>query len=160
MRPARVVAILLLAFLFGGSSAEVAVQTKRAIERARTAEEGSAGELVAFEIHRDGERLAPPRGRATQLVLRDPQDPGLVRLALRLETTREPTGDILVDYEITVPSDEVVAVGRVSATHGVEHSLDLGERITAKLLTLPVPSTAFDAYIQGERAARRGNRPT
>jgi hypothetical protein len=165
MRPARVVAILLLAFLFGGSSAEVAVQTKRAIERARTAEEGSAGELVAFEIHRDGELLARPRvisppGRATQLVLRDPQDPGLVRLALRLETTREPTGDILVDYEITVPSDEVVAVGRVSATHGVEHSLDLGERITAKLLTLPVPSTAFDAYIQGERAARRGNRPT
>jgi len=166
MKPARIAAILMLAFLFGGSSAEVAVQTKRAIDRARvTAEEGSAGELVAFEIHRDGELLATPRviatpGRATQLVLRDPQDPGLVRLALRLETTREPTGDLSVDYEITVPADDVVAVGRVSATHGVEQPLDLGERITAKLLTLPVPSSAFDAYIEAEKAARRSARPS
>jgi hypothetical protein len=166
MRPARIVAILLLAFLFGGGSAEVAVQTKRAIDRARVtaADEGSAGELVAFEILRDGELLARPRviatpGRATQLVLRDPQDPGLIRLALRLETTREPTGDLRVDYEISVPSEDVVAVGRVSSTHGVEHPLELGERLTAKLLTLPVPSSAFDAYIKAEWAARQG-RPT
>ncbi len=165
MKPASVTAVLLLAFLFGGSSAEVAVQTKRAIDRARAArEEGSAGELVALEIHRDGELLARPRliatpGRATHLVLRDPQDPGLVRLALRVETTREPTGDLCLDYELTLPGDDVVAIGRVSMTDGVEQAVDLGDRLTARLITLPVPSSAFDAFLEAERSAQTSVTP-
>lgn len=87
MKPTRITAILVLSFAFGGSSAEVAVRAKRAIDRQRSAQvEGSAGELVALEIQRgDGEVVARPRvvtapGRPTQLVLRDPENPGGVRL--------------------------------------------------------------------------------
>jgi hypothetical protein len=162
MKPTRVVAILALSFLFGGGSAEVAVQAKRSIERHRAAqEEGSAGELVALEIHRDdGEVLARPRvlaapGRATHLVLRDPENPSEVRLALRVETTRQASGDLAVDYELTMPGEDLVSRGRVNMTPGVEQRLALGDLpLTATLLTIPVPSAAFDAYLESERAAR------
>ena len=166
MKPTRIAAILLLAFLFGGSSAEVAVQTKRALDRHRTArEEGSAGELVAVEIQRDGgEVLARPRviaapGRAAQILLREPGDSGSVRLALRLETAREPSGDVSIAYELELPAEDLVAVGRVTATPGVEQALDLGGRhaLSATVFTLPVPSAAFDAYIAAEREARLTN---
>jgi hypothetical protein len=161
MEPTRIIAILLLAFVFGGSSAEVAVHAKRVLDRHWAAqEEGSAGELVAFEIHRDdGEVLARPRvvaapGRAAQLVLRDPEDPGKVRLALRVETTRQASGDLAVDYELSMPGEDLVSRGRVSITPGVEQRLELGDQLTATLLTIPVPSAAFDAYLESERAAR------
>lgn len=167
MKPTRIAAILMLAFLFGGSSAEVAVQTKRAIERHRAAhEEGSAGELVALEIHRDdGELLARPRviaapGRAAELVLRDPERPGQIRLALRVETTREPSGDLAVDYELSMPGEELVCRGRVSMTPGVEQQLDTGDHpVVATLFAIPVPSAAFDAYLDAERAARAMMKP-
>jgi hypothetical protein len=162
MKPTRIVAILLLAFVFGGGSAEVAVRAKRAIDRHRAVqEEGSAGELVALEIHReDGEILARPRvvaspGRATQLILRDPENPGEVRLALRVETTRQASGDLAVDYELSMPGEDLVSRGRVSITPGVEQRLELGDHpLTATLFAIPVPSAAFDAYLESERAAR------
>jgi hypothetical protein len=164
MKPNRIAAILILAFLFGGSSAEVAVHAKRAIDRHRAAqEEGSAGELVAFEIHReDGELLARPRviaspGRATQLLLRDPENPDQVHLSLRVETTREASGDLAVDYQLSMPREELVCRGRVNMTLGVEQKIDLGDRpLTATLFAIPVPSAAFDAYLQSERAAHTG----
>jgi hypothetical protein len=167
MKTTRIAAILMLAFLFGGSSAEVAFQTKRVIDRHRAArEEGSAGELVALEIHRgDGELVARPRviaapGRAAELVLRDPENPDQVRLALRVETTREPSGDLAVDYELSMPGEELVCRGRVSITPGVERPLDLGDHpLTATLFAIPVPSAAFDAFLGAERAARSGVKP-
>jgi hypothetical protein len=162
MKPTRVAAILLLSFMFGGGSAEVVVRAKRSIERQRMAqEEGSAGELVAFEIHRDdGEVLARPRvlaspGRAAHLVLRDPENPTEVRLALRVETTRQASGDLAVDYELSMPGEDLLSRGRINTTPGVEHRLALGDGpITATLLTIPVPSAAFDTYLESERAAR------
>ena len=168
MKPTRIAAILMLAFLFGGSSAEVAVQTKRAIDRHRAAQEdGSAGELVSFEIHReDGELLARPRviaapGRSAELVLRSADDPGQVRLSLRVETTREPDGDVGVQYELQVPGEALACRGRVSLTPGVEQRIALGDHpLTATLFTIPVPSAAFDAYLEAERAARRVVNPT
>lgn len=157
MRASRVAPILVLAFLFGGSSAEMAVQTSRAIARARAERRiGSAGDLVVLEVRgEDGDTLARPRlvsppGRPTQLVLRDPLDPERVRLSLRVETAREPTGDVSVEYFLEIPALELVSAGRVSATPGVELPLDLGGMVYAKLLTLPVPSAAFDAYLEAE----------
>jgi hypothetical protein len=162
MKRTRAVAIVLFAFLFGGSSAEVAVQAKRAIDRRHAVEEeGSAGQLVALELRgRDGQLLARPRliaapGRPAQLELRDPEHPGRIRVALRVEAAREVSGDVTIDYELDLPGEAIASLGRVSVTPGVEQELALGdEGVTATLLTLPVPSTAFDAYLQSEREAR------
>jgi hypothetical protein len=164
MKPTRTIAVLILAFLFGGSSAEVAVQTKRALDRHRaTEEEGSAGELVALEIQRPGgEVIARPRliatpGRSARLELRDPEDPKAVRLALRVHTSRDPSsGDVEIAWELSMPGEALQCSGRVSMTPGVEQPLDLGDHpLTAVLLTLPVPSAAFEAYLDAERAERR-----
>ena len=159
MKTARAIAVVMLAFLFGGSSAEVAVQTHRALQRQKAAGEG--GDLVAFELRgEDGELIARPRviappGRAAHLVLRDPMDPRRVRLTLRVEATREPSGDISVDYELSLPFEAASFSGRVSATAGVEHALDLGALpLSATLLTVPVPSAAFDAFLEAERRIR------
>jgi hypothetical protein len=162
MKPTRVAVILMLAFLFGGSSAEVAVQAKRAIDRHRAAREpGSAGALVALELRGgEGEVVARPRvisapGRAARLVLRDPLDPAAVRLALRITTAREPSGDLSVAYEVDLPSAELHAAGTVVVEPGVERTFTVGEgALTATLLALPVPSAAFDAYLEAERARR------
>lgn len=162
MKPTRIATILVLAFLFGGGSAEVAVQAKRAIEQRRAErDEGSAGELIALEIHREsGELVARPRviaspGRVSQILLRDPEDPGRIRLALRVETTREPSGDLALEYQLSMPEEELVTTGRVNLVPGVEQDLELGERpLTATVLAIPVPSAAFDAYLDAERAAR------
>ncbi|HET9595992.1 MAG TPA: hypothetical protein VFP65_10445 [Anaeromyxobacteraceae bacterium] len=163
MKLSRTVAVLLLAFLFGGSSAEVAVQTKRALDRHRAAEEdGAAGELVALEIQRpDGEVVARPRliatpGRSARLELRDPEHPNAVRLSLRIQTSREPSGDVEIAWDLSMPGEALQCSGRVSMTPGVERPLDLGDHpLTAVLLALPVPSAAFDAYLDAERSARR-----
>jgi len=163
MKPTRTIAVLLLAFLFGGSSAEVAVQTKRALDRHRASEEdGAAGELVALEIQRpDGEVVARPRliatpGRSARLELRDPENPKAVRLTLRVQTNRDPSGDVEIAWDLSMPGEALQCSGRVSMTPGVEHALDLGDHpLTAVLLALPVPSAAFDAYLDAERTARR-----
>jgi len=162
MKTVRAIAIVLLSFLVGGSSAEVAVQTHRAIAAARARPaEGDAGDLVALEVRgQGGELIARPRviappGRAARLVLRDPTRPERIRLTLRVEATREPSGEVFLDYEIAVPGEDLLASGQLYATPGVEHALDLGDRpVTATLLTLPVPSAAFDAFLEAERRMR------
>jgi hypothetical protein len=53
-----------------------------------------------------------------------------------------------------MPGEDLVSRGRVSITPGVEQRLELGDQLTATLLTIPVPSAAFDAYLESERAAR------
>lgn len=167
MKTHRAVAIVLLAFLAGGSSAEMAVQTRRALHRSHAVPaEGSGGNLLALELRDpDGQLIARPRvlatpGRAAHLVLRDPRNPEQVRLTLRLEATRDPSGDVSVDWELTMPGEERPWSGRLLATPGVELALDLGDRVGARpmvfatLLALPVPSAAFDAYLEAERRAR------
>jgi hypothetical protein len=161
MKRTRAVAIVLFAFLFGGSSAEVAVQAKRAIDRhLATEEEGSVGELVAFELRGpDGGLIARPRliaspGRPAQLELRDPEHPSVVRVALRVDAARDVSGDLSVQYELELPADGIASRGRVSVTPGVEHALELGDGVVATLLALPVPSAAFDTYLTTEREAR------
>lgn len=158
MRASRIAALLVLAFLFGGSSAEVAVQTSRALARARADREvGSAGDLVALEVRDDAGTIARPRlvaplGHPVQLTLRDPLEPGRVRLHLRVEAVREPAGDVSLEYALEIPARAVAALGRITVTPGVEHTLALGDGgVEATLLTLPVPSAAFDAYLEGER---------
>ncbi len=157
MRPRQIAALLVLAFLFGGSSAEVAVQTSRAVKRARADRMGSVGDLVAFQVlDETGQVIARPRliaplGRAAHLVLRDPLDPETVQLALHVETAREASGDILLDYALELPGRSVSASGKVSVTPGVERVLALGDGpVSGKLLALPVPSAAFDAYLEAE----------
>lgn len=161
MKTARAIAVVMLAFLLGGSSAEVAVQTHRALHHRQRPAGGDGGDLVALEFRgEDGEVIARPRliapiGRAAHLVLRDPSDPSRVRLTLRVETIREPTGEVSVEYAISLPFDAVSAAGRLSATRGVEHALDLGDLpLTATLLTVAVPSAAFDAFLEAERRIR------
>jgi hypothetical protein len=167
MKLTRAAGIVLLAFLLGGSSAEVAVQTHRALARPAP-EAGSAGDLVALEVRGDdGEVLARPRliatpGRPAHLVVRDPMDPLRVRLELRVEAVRDISGEVSLDYELTMPGEELSCRGRLATTPGVEHALDVGDRpLTATLLTLPVPSAEFEAFLESERAARRAAiRPT
>jgi hypothetical protein len=163
MKTHRAIATVLLAFLAGGSSAEMAVQTRRALHRAKAPEpaEGSGGNLLALELRDpDGQVIARPRliaapGRAAHLVLRDPRNPEQVRLTLRLEASREPSGDVAVEWELTLPGEERPWSGRLSATPGVELALDLGDRpYVATLLALPVPSAAFEAFLEAERRAR------
>lgn len=161
MKPTRFATIVLLAFLFGGGSAEVAVQTGRALKRARAERAvGAAGDLVALELRgEDGEPIARPRlitpvGRPAHLVLRDPADPQRVRLVLRVETVRDPSGDVIVDYSLELPAFDVATSGHLSLTPGVEQALDLGGALSGTLVTLPVPSAAFDAYLESEGLRR------
>lgn len=163
---ARVGLMLTSAFLVGGASAEVAVRTHGAISRARAErEQGSAGQLVALEL-RDptGEILARPRiiapaGRAAEVVLHEPGDPGTVRVAFRVEAVREATGDIALVYALWVPGHDVKASGTMQLTPGVEQQIALADgALVAKWLAVPVPSAALDAYLEGEAAQRRVSR--
>ncbi len=161
MKSIRAVAIVLLSFLLGGSSAEVAVQTRRVLSRSHAADSAEGADLVALELRGEGGALiARPRvittpGRSAHLILRDPAEPERVRLVLRVGATREPSGEVAVDYELALPERNLAAAGRLSATPGVEEAMDLGQLpITATLLTLPVPSAAFDAFLDSERRIR------
>jgi hypothetical protein len=105
-----------------------------------------------------GQMIARPRvvvtpGRAVELVLHDPTNPGEIRVALRLETERQPSGDLLVGYRIVFPAQSFEAAGRVSLTPGVEQPIDFGDHpFGATFFTIPVPSAAFDSYLEFERA--------
>jgi hypothetical protein len=161
--PGRLAAILVLAFAFGGGSAEVAVRTHRAIEKARAEREiGSAGQLVALQLVDDrGEVVARPRlicpvGRRAELVLHDPLDPREVKVAFRVEATREPSGDIALDYSLWVPERSISTSGTLSLTPGVEQAVSLGEgTLVATWFAVPVPSAAFDAFLEAEQARRQ-----
>jgi hypothetical protein len=166
--PASVSLVLSAAFLVGAGSAEVAVRTHDALERVRQEREiGAAGQLVQLQITGpDGEVLARPRliapaGKTAELVLHDPAHPDEVRLAFRVEATREPSGEIALHYALWVPGRAVSARGRVSLTPGVEHELPLGDGVlVASFLAVPVPSAAFDAYLEAESARRAPGKTT
>jgi hypothetical protein len=163
MKPARIAILLFLAFAFGGGSAEVAVRTSRAIEKARADRElGAAGQLVALQItDSDGEvvarpRLIAPRGKAAELVLHDAARPGEIRVAFRVEAVREPSGEIALDYTLWLPQRAVSARGKLSLTPGVEQAVPIADgTLVASWLAVPVPSAQFDAFLEGEAAAHR-----
>ncbi len=164
LRGTRKVALLLVAaFLVGSGSAEVAVRTHAAIERVRAEREiGSAGQLVVLELHGpDGEVIARPRvitpaGKPTEVVLHDPADPSAVRLAFRVAASREPSGEIALDYALYVPDRAVSQRGRLSLTPGVEQQVEIADgALVASWLAVPVPSAAFDALMEAEAQQRR-----
>lgn len=162
LRVSKIALLLSSAFVVGGGSAEVAVQTHAAIERVRQDREiGSAGQLVVLEIASpDGEVIARPRiiapaGKAAEIVLHDPAAPDEVRLAFRIEAAREPSGDISLDWTLSLPRRAISEGGRVSLTPGVEQAIPLGDgTIVASWLAVPVPSAAFDALMEAEAARR------
>lgn len=163
LRIGRIALILTGAFAFGGGSAEVAVRTHAALERARHEREtGAAGQLVVLEIAApDGEVIARPRiiapvGRAAEVVLHEAADPEAVRVAFRVEAVREASGDIALDYELWVPDRAIAERGKLSLTPGVEQAVAVGDgAFVASWLAVPVPSAAFDALMEAEAAARR-----
>jgi hypothetical protein len=168
MKPSRIALLLAAAFLAGGGSAEVAVRTHHAMEKARADREvGVAGQLVSLELtDADGEVVARPRviaphGKRAELVLHDPANPDEVRLAFRVEAVREPSGDIALDYALWLPSRAVAAKGKLSLTPGVEQALRLpGGTLVATWLAVPVPSAAFDAFLEAESARRPAPKAT
>jgi hypothetical protein len=156
----RAAGLIALAFAVGGASAEVAVRTHHAIHRARVERQvGAAGQLVALQLtDAFGAVVARPRviaaaGRAAEVVLHEPGDPESVRLAFRVEASREASGEIALDYALWVPGRDVKAAGRVSLSPGVERSVELGDgALVATWLAVPVPSAAFDAFLETEQA--------
>lgn len=168
MKPLRLTALLVGAFLFGGGSAEVAVRTHAAVERARADREiGSAGQLVALELY-DGEgsliarpRLIAPHGRRAELVLHDPLRPDDVRVAFRVEASREPSGDIALDYSLWLPDRAFSSRGKVQLVPGVEQAIALADgQVIATWLAMPVPSAAFDAWLEAQEARRTAPKAT
>jgi hypothetical protein len=161
-RTIRIVILLAAAFVAGGGSAEVALRTHRAMERARAEREiGSAGQLVALELtDRHGAVFARPRviapdGKRTELVLHDPAHPDEVRLAFRVEAVRAPSGEIALDYALWVPDRAIAAKGKLSLSPGVEQKIRLGGgAVVATWLAVPVPSAAFDAFLEDEATRR------
>jgi hypothetical protein len=158
----RAVLVLVAAFLLGAGSAEVALRTRGELQRVRHQREiGAVGELVQLELtSASGEVIARPRliapsGKPAQLVLHDPARPGEVRLAFRVEASREPSGEVALRYALWMPDRAVSTRGRISVTPGVEHEVALADgAIVLSFLTLPVPSAAFDAYLEAEGARR------
>ncbi len=154
--------LLAAAFLVGAGSAEVGLRTHAAIERVRAEREvGAAGQLVVLQLAApDGEVIARPRviapaGRTTELVLHEPGDPAAVRLAFRVTATREPTGEIALDYTLYLPDRAIAKRGRLSLTPGVEQQVELAEgTLVASWLAVPVPSAAFDALMEAEALRR------
>jgi hypothetical protein len=143
------VAVLLTgAFLVGGASAELGVRAHRAIAGAGADREpGPAAQLVALELRdASGEvvarpRLIAPAGRAAELVLHDPEAPDTVKLAFRVESQRERTGEIALAYALWVPGHALATHGRVSLVPGVAQSVELeGGALVASWLAVDVPS--------------------
>jgi hypothetical protein len=164
----RVAALLASAFALGGGSTEVALRTHHALERARAEREiGSAGQLVELAlIDAEGKvvarpRLIAPAGRPAELVLHDPTDPERVRLSFRVEASREPTGEIALGYALQIPGRDLSTTGRLLLTPGVQAAIELGDgELLATLFALPVPSAAFDAYLEAETTARHAAQNT
>jgi len=165
-RTSKVALLLSAAFLAGGGSAEVAVRTHAAIERVRAEREiGAAGQLVVLQLAApDGEVIARPRviapaGKATELVLHEAGDPTAVRLAFRVQATREPSGEIALDYTLYLPERAIAQRGRISLTPGVEQQVEIADgTLVASWLAVPVPSAAFDALMEAEAQRRSPGR--
>lgn len=157
MRPNRIALLLVLAFLFGSGSAEVAVQTHRALaQRAAERSVGSKGQLVQLTVRdEDGTVLARPKlvaapGKPALLVLHDPVKPEHARLALRVGAVRHLDGEVDLEYELSLPERDVSGAGRLLLTPGVEEAVLVGD-VSASFFTLPIPSAAFDAYLEALR---------
>lgn len=167
-RPGKVALLLTAAFLLGGASAEVAVRTHAAIERVRQERVvGAAGQLVVLQLQgADGEVIARPRviapaGKPTELVLHDPGDPAAVRLAFRVAATREPSGEIALDWTLYLPERAISERGRLSLTPGVEQQIEFADgALVASWLAVPVPSAAFDALMEAEAQRRSPGKTT
>ncbi len=162
LRPRSAALVIAAAFLAGAGSAEVAVRTHTALERVRQEREvGAAGQLVQLEISAPGgevlarPRLIAPAGKSAHLVLHRADRPDEVRLALRIEAVRDHSGYITLDYEMWLPEQAISAKGKLSLTPGVEQAREIGDgALVASFLAIPVPSAAFDAYLEGETARR------
>jgi hypothetical protein len=161
-RRSRIVILLASAFLVGGASTEIVLRARAAVEQvSRERRVGAAGQLVMLEIvSPEGEVLARPRiiapvGKTAELVLHDPARPGDVRLAARIAAVHEASGFIHLDYALWVPDRAISARGRLSLTPGVEQAVSIaGGAIVASIVALPVPSAAFDAFLEAESARR------
>lgn len=162
------VLVLAASFLVGAGFAEVAVRTRGAIARVRHEREiGAAGQLVQLQLtNAEGEVLARPRliaptGKAAELVLHDPARPDEVRLAFRVEATRQLSGEIALRYTLSIPERALTTHGEISLTPGVEHELTVGDgTLVASFLAVPVPSAAFDAYLEAETLRRLPGKTT
>lgn len=171
MRILRITFLFLLSFAAGGGVAELALRAKQEVARVRQdalVPPGSAGDLVALLIKdADGSTVAMPRlitspGRPARLVLRDPAHPSRVRLELRVSAVREPAGFYTLEYALDIPGEQLLCAGQLDLTPGVEQSLDLGDgtQLSAVVVALPVPSAAFDAWLEAERGRDPAFRPT
>jgi len=162
LRAGRAVAILSSAFLVGGASAEVAVRTHAAVSAVwQERERGVAGEMVALELTApDGSvvarpRLIAPAGKAARLVLHAPGRPEDVLLSFRVETARQSDGLIALRYELSLPDQSLVTQGDVQLSPGVKQAVPLPDGdLVATWLAVPVPSDAFDDYLELEREQR------
>lgn len=160
MKIARAIAILSVAFLVGAASAEGIVRIRTSREAAASANDGSIGELVSFEVRsEDGatlakSRLVSPGGKLASVVVRDPGDPTAVRMVLRVTTSREASGSVCVNYAVQIPELSLVRSGRVWVKPGIESTLPIGPDLVAVFTAFPVPSKAFDQFIESERARK------
>lgn len=161
MSTLRVTAILVAAFLVGAAGAEAAVRVRREGPPGTSdrIDATVVGDLVSLELRDDTgtvtrSRLVTPAGRSAEMVLRDPADPRVVRLVLRVATSRDASGDIAVDYSLRAPSLELDTSGRVSVAPGVESGFDVSPDLRAVVTALPVPSKAFDRWVERERQRR------
>ena len=161
---ARLGLLILSAFLVGGASAE-AVRTHGAIPaRAPSASSAppaswSPSSYVTRAASSWRALGSAPAGKAAEVVLHEPGDPGTVRVAFRVEAVRDATGDIALAYALWVPGHDVKTSGTMQLTPGVEREIALADgALVARWLAVPVPSAALDAYLEGEAAQRQSSR--
>jgi hypothetical protein len=75
-----------------------------------------------------------------------------------VESSRLASGEIALEYALWIPGQDLSTKGRISLVPGVEQAVELeGGALVATWLALPVPSAAFDAYLEAEGARRAGN---
>jgi hypothetical protein len=164
MHSVRVAAVLTAAFLAGAAGAEVVVRVRGTTPAAHEGSAGASvpapvGDLVAMEIRDEvgtvaQGRLVSPAGRTARLVLHDPADPASLRMVLRVSTEREASGDIAVDYALELPGMGAATSGRISVVPGIESAFDISPELRGVVTALPVPSKAFDRWIESERLRR------
>jgi hypothetical protein len=160
VRTIRAIAVLAVAFLVGAASTEGVVRLRAEQAQVPAPGDGAVGDLVSFEVRsEDGatiarSRLVSPGGKLASVTVRDPADPASVRMVLRVTTTREASGSVCVNYAVQIPELSLTRSGRVWVKPGVESTLPIGHDLVAVFTALPVPSRAFDRFIESERAHR------
>ena len=160
MRTIRAFLIVAAAFLVGAASTEGVVRLRGAKPAPAAQADGSIGDLVAFEVRTEEgatvarSRLVSPEGKLASVVVRDPTQPAAVRMVLKVTTSRERSGSVCVNYAVQIPELSLSRSGRVWVKPGVESTLPIGHDLVAVFTAVPVPSKAFDRYIESERAHR------